>query len=75
MHHTPDVGEIEGGRQIADDLKRFLRDPERPMILAILGISFLIFIHEWGHFYACRLTGTRTETFSIGFDTKKAGGG
>jgi regulator of sigma E protease len=43
------------------------------MIVAILGISFLIFIHEWGHFYACKLTGTRTETFSIGFGPRLFG--
>ncbi len=47
--------------------------PGGSMILAILGISFLIFIHEWGHFYACRLTGTRTETFSIGFGPRLFG--
>ncbi len=47
--------------------------PGDSMILAILGISFLIFIHEWGHFMACRLTGTRTETFSIGFGTRLFG--
>jgi len=47
--------------------------PGNSMILAILGISFLIFIHEWGHFYACRLTGTRTETFSIGFGPRLFG--
>jgi len=47
--------------------------PGGSMILAILGISFLIFIHEWGHFTACRLTGTRTETFSIGFGPRLFG--
>ena len=35
--------------------------------LAILGISFLIFIHELGHFLAARAFGVRVETFSIGF--------
>ncbi len=47
--------------------------PGGSMIQAILGISFLIFVHEWGHFYACRLTGTRTETFSIGFGPRLFG--
>lgn len=41
--------------------------------LAILGIGFLIFVHELGHFLACRLTGTRVETFSIGFGTRLFG--
>ena len=47
--------------------------PGGSMALAILGIGFLIFIHEWGHFYACKLTGTRTETFSIGFGPRLFG--
>ena len=47
--------------------------PGNSTLLAILGIGFLIFIHEWGHFAACRLTGTRTETFSIGFGPRLFG--
>jgi len=47
--------------------------PGGSMIVAILGISLLIFLHEWGHFYACKLTGTRTETFSIGFGPRLFG--
>lgn len=37
------------------------------VILAILGLSFLIFIHELGHYYAARRAGMSVETFSIGF--------
>lgn len=37
------------------------------VLLAILGLSFLIFIHELGHFYMARRLGMRVETFSIGF--------
>lgn len=37
------------------------------VILAILGLSFLIFIHELGHYYMARRVGMRVETFSIGF--------
>ncbi len=36
-------------------------------LLAGLGISFLIFIHELGHFIAARKFDVRVETFSIGF--------
>jgi regulator of sigma E protease len=39
------------------------------VILAILGLSFLIFIHELGHYYMARRCGMRVETFSIGFGT------
>jgi len=37
------------------------------VILTVLGLGALIFFHEFGHFLACLLTGTRVETFSIGF--------
>lgn len=37
------------------------------IILAILGLSFLIFIHELGHYFMARRVGMRVETFSIGF--------
>jgi regulator of sigma E protease len=35
--------------------------------LALLGLSFLIFIHELGHYWMARRVGMRVETFSIGF--------
>src|ERR1700733_8195428 len=37
------------------------------VILAVLGLSFLIFIHELGHYWMARRVGMRVETFSIGF--------
>ncbi len=37
------------------------------IILAILGISFLIFIHEFGHYIAAKRAGMKIEVFSIGF--------
>jgi regulator of sigma E protease len=37
------------------------------LILAILGLSFLIFIHELGHYWMARRVGMKVETFSIGF--------
>ncbi|MCP5071562.1 MAG: site-2 protease family protein, partial [bacterium] len=47
--------------------------PGGSMIQAILGIGFLIFIHEWGHYFACVLTGTKTEAFSVGFGPRLFG--
>lgn len=41
--------------------------------MMILGVGFLIFVHELGHYLACRLTKTRVETFSIGFGTRLFG--
>ena len=35
--------------------------------LPIFGLSFLIFIHELGHYFMARRLGMRVETFSIGF--------
>lgn len=37
------------------------------LILAILALSFLIFIHELGHYFMARRVGMRVEVFSIGF--------
>lgn len=36
-------------------------------LLALLGIAFLIFIHEGGHFLAAKYCGVRVEVFSLGF--------
>lgn len=36
------------------------------ILLGFLGLGFLIFIHELGHYYAARWVGMRVETFSIG---------
>ena len=35
--------------------------------LAILGLGFLIFIHEFGHYLMAKRVGMRVEVFSIGF--------
>ncbi len=37
------------------------------IILAILGIGFLIFVHELGHYFMAKRVGIRVEVFSIGF--------
>ena len=36
------------------------------VILALLGLSFLVFIHELGHYFVARKEGMRVEVFSIG---------
>ncbi|WP_317398262.1 RIP metalloprotease RseP [Helicobacter bilis] len=40
------------------------------LLFAILGLSFLIFFHELGHFLFARLFGVRVLVFSIGFGKK-----
>ncbi|MCH9632851.1 MAG: hypothetical protein S4CHLAM6_11950 [Chlamydiae bacterium] len=37
------------------------------LILAALGLGFLIFIHEMGHYWMARRVGMNVEAFSIGF--------
>lgn len=34
---------------------------------AVLALSFLVFIHELGHYWMAKRTGMRVDTFSIGF--------
>ncbi len=36
-------------------------------LFAILGLGFLVFIHELGHYWVARRQGMRVEAFSIGF--------
>ncbi len=43
------------------------------ILLAALGIGFLIFVHELGHFLAARLAGVRVEVFSLGFGPRLFG--
>ena len=44
-----------------------------PVLAAILGIGLLLFLHETGHFLACRLAKVRVEVFSLGFGPRLAG--
>ena len=37
------------------------------MLLAILGLGFLVFIHELGHYFMAKRVGMRVEAFAIGF--------
>lgn len=37
------------------------------IIVAILGLGFLILVHETGHFIAAKVFGMRVEEFSLGF--------
>lgn len=36
----------------------------------IIVLGILVFVHEFGHFIAAKLTGIRVETFSLGFPPK-----
>ncbi|MBN1696272.1 MAG: RIP metalloprotease RseP [Spirochaetales bacterium] len=43
------------------------------IIFGVFGLSFIIFIHELGHFIAAKISGVGVETFSIGFGKKLVG--
>lgn len=43
------------------------------LLAAILGIGLLLFVHETGHFVACRLAGVRVLVFSLGFGPRLVG--
>lgn len=38
-----------------------------PIILSFAGLGLLITVHEFGHFFFCKIFGVHTPTFSIGF--------
>ncbi len=43
------------------------------LLLALLGVGFLIFVHELGHFLAAKKVGIRVETFALGFQPEVFG--
>lgn len=43
------------------------QNPVRTALIGLLGVSFVILVHEFGHFIACKLFGVGTPIFSIGF--------
>ncbi|MFP4363815.1 MAG: site-2 protease family protein [Spirochaetia bacterium] len=40
------------------------------IIIGLIGLGFVVFIHELGHFIAARLAGIEVESFSIGWGKK-----
>jgi regulator of sigma E protease len=38
--------------------------------IGLVGLSFMVFVHEFGHFWAAKKVGVRVHTFSIGFGKK-----
>jgi regulator of sigma E protease len=38
--------------------------------IGLIGLSFMVFVHELGHFLAAKSVGVRVHTFSIGFGKK-----
>mgnify|MGYP001594617630 CR=1 FL=1 len=44
---------------------------ELSIVLVIIGLLFLVLIHEAGHFVAARMVGIRATKFFVGFPPKK----
>jgi regulator of sigma E protease len=42
------------------------------VVAALLGLTLVVVVHEYGHFSACKLFGVRTPVFSVGFPPKLA---
>jgi regulator of sigma E protease len=38
--------------------------------VGLIGLSFMVFIHEFGHFFVAKKLGVKVHTFSIGFGKK-----
>jgi len=38
------------------------------LVIALIGLNFVVLIHEFGHFIFCKAFDVRTPTFSVGFD-------
>jgi regulator of sigma E protease len=43
------------------------------VISVTLVLGIMIFVHEWGHFIAAKLSGVRVDVFSFGFGTRLFG--
>ena len=43
------------------------------VILGLLGLSIVVLVHEFGHFFAAKAVGVDVEAFSIGWGPKLAG--
>lgn len=38
------------------------------ILIGLLGLTIVIVVHEFGHYFACKLFNVRTPVFSVGFD-------
>ncbi len=44
-----------------------------PILLLVIGLGFVIFVHELGHFLAAKAVGIKVERFAIGFGPRLVG--
>ena len=51
-----------------NQLANFFYQNTVPILMVVLGLGFVIFIHELGHFLLAKWNGVKVEKFAIGFD-------
>lgn len=62
----PDGQSATSQPPVSDTLPPML-DNALPILMPLLGIGFVIVIHELGHYLAAKWAGVRVHTFSLGF--------
>jgi RIP metalloprotease RseP len=55
------------------NISKLFSDGITDVIAVSIVLGIMIFVHEWGHFIAAKLSGVRVEVFSLGFGTRLFG--
>ncbi len=55
------------------NISRLFTDGITDIIAVSIVLGIMIFVHEWGHFIAAKLSGVRVDVFSLGFGTRLFG--
>ena len=55
------------------NISKLFSDVITDVIAVSIVLGIMIFVHEWGHFIAAKLSGVRVEVFSLGFGTRLFG--
>src|ERR1700761_1341884 len=54
-------------------ISKLFSDGITDVVAVSIVLGIMIFVHEWGHFIAAKLSGVRVEVFSLGFGTRLFG--
>jgi regulator of sigma E protease len=55
------------------NISKLFTDGITDVVAVSIVLGIMIFVHEWGHFIAAKLSGVRVEVFSLGFGTRLFG--
>jgi len=67
MHTLLTTASFLGSVMTAQSASGGIWDSIWPYLLMILGFSFIVFVHELGHFAVAKWAGVRVERFAVGF--------